>query len=83
MIIVIFKGENKMSIGVRLSDNLINEAKILAKVENRSVPGQIEYWAKIGKVAEQNPDLPFNLIREILIGLEELDSGQGIEYKFG
>ena len=72
-----------MSVAVRLSDNLIKDAKILAKVENRTVPGQIEHWAKIGKAAEQNPDLPLNMIREILIGLEELESKEGVEYKFG
>ena len=71
-----------MSVAVRLSNRLISDAKVLAKVENRSIPGQIEYWAKIGKAAEQNPDLPFRLIKDILIGMEELDADQGIEYKF-
>ncbi len=71
-----------MSIAVRISDELIKEAKTLSKVENRSVTGQIEYWAKIGKIAEQNPTLSFELIKEILIGIEELDSQLGTEYKF-
>jgi hypothetical protein len=72
-----------MSIAVRISDELIKEAKTLSKVENRSVTGQIEYWAKIGKIAEQNPTMSFALIKEILIGIEELDSKMGTEYKFG
>ena len=72
-----------MSIAVRISDELIREAKTLSKVENRSVTGQIEYWAKIGKIAEQNPTLSFELIKEILIGIEELENNQGFEYKFG
>lgn len=72
-----------MGIAVRISDKLINDAKIQSKVENRSLTGQIEYWAKIGKIAEENPDLPYTLLKEILIGLEQLDSGQGIEYTFG
>ena len=72
-----------MSIAVRISDELIKEAKTLSKVENRSVTGQIEYWAKIGKIAEQNPTLTFELIKEILIGIEELDNKRGTEYKFG
>ncbi len=72
-----------MSIAVRISDELIKEAKTLSKVENRSVTGQIEYWAKIGKIAEQNPTMSFELIKEILIGIEELDSKRGTEYKFG
>ena len=68
---------------VRISDELIREAKTLSKVENRSVTGQIEYWAKIGKIAEQNPTMSFELIKEILIGIEEVDSKRGTEYKFG
>ncbi len=72
-----------MSIAVRISDKLIKAAKIQSKVENRSLTGQIEFWAKIGKIAEENPDLPYSFIKEILIGLEQLDSGIGEEYRFG
>jgi len=72
-----------MSVAVRISSKIIDSAKIRAKVENRSVTGQIEYWAKIGKIAEENSDLSYRLIKELLIGLEELDSGQGTEYSFG
>ncbi|MCH8127223.1 ParD-like family protein [candidate division KSB1 bacterium] len=72
-----------MSIAVRISDKLIKAAKIQSKVENRSLTGQIEFWAKIGKISEENPDLPYSFIKEILIGLEQLDSGIGEEYRFG
>ncbi len=72
-----------MSTAVRISNKLVDEAKMRSRVENRSITGQIEYWAKIGKMAEENPDLPFSLIREILLGMEQLDSGKGTEYEFG
>ena len=72
-----------MSAAVRISDKLIRDAKLHSKVDNRSVTGQIEHWAKIGKCAEENPDLTYNLIKEILIGLEELNQGEYSEYKFG
>lgn len=72
-----------MSTAVRISEDLVEEAKIFSKIESRSITGQIEHWAKIGKIAEDNPDLTFKLIKEILIGIEELENGQGIEYKFG
>ncbi len=71
-----------MSNAVRISEKLIREARIQSKVENRSLNGQIEYWAKIGKMAEENPDLPFSLLKEMLIGIERLDNDQGIEYQF-
>jgi len=70
-----------MSISVRISDKLGNDAKIQSIIENRTLSGQIEYWAKIGKMAEENPHLPCSLLREILLGLEQLDSDQGKEYK--
>lgn len=72
-----------MSTAVRISDQLVDDAKIQSKVKNRSLTGQIEYWAKIGKIAEENPDLSYALIKEILTAVEELDNGKGIEYKFG
>ena len=72
-----------MSTAIRISDQVVKKARVISAVENRSLTGQIEYWVKIGKCAEENPDLTFHLIKEILIGIEELDDGQGTEYKFG
>ena len=36
-----------MSTAVRISHRLIDEAKVVSKVENRSITGQIEYWESI------------------------------------
>jgi len=68
---------------VRVSEGLVKEAKIYSKIDKRSLTGQIEHWAVIGKCAEQNPDLTYSLIKEILIGLEELEQGEVSEYSFG
>jgi len=72
-----------MATAVRVSDKLVSEAKLYSKLDSRSVTGQIEYWAKIGKCVEGNPDLTYGLIKEILVGLEELKQGECSEYKFG
>jgi hypothetical protein len=72
-----------MTNAVRVSENLVREARIFSKIDNRSVTGQIEHWARIGKCAEENPDLTYNLIKEILIGLVELEEGESSEYRFG
>ena len=72
-----------MSKAIRVSDELMRNARLYSRVDNRSVTGQIEHWAKIGRCAEENPDLTYSLIKEILIGLEELDQGEYSEYKFG
>jgi hypothetical protein len=71
-----------MATAVRVSEQLINEAKRFSRVDHRSVAGQIEHWARMGKCVEENPDLPYSLIKEILIGLEELEQGEKTEYVF-
>lgn len=72
-----------MTTAVRVSEDLVKEAKIYSKIDKRSLTGQIEHWARIGKCAEQNPDLTYSLIKEILIGIAELDQGELSEYSFG
>jgi len=69
-----------MSINVKLSETLVDQARRYAAIEHRSLPKQIEYWSRIGKIAEENPDLPFAMIREILIADQEVPVG---EYQFG
>ena len=60
-----------MSINVKLSKNLVEQARVFGSIEHRSVPKQIEYWSQIGQIAQENPDLPFSLIREILVADQE------------
>lgn len=60
-----------MSMAVRLSDSLIEEAQKYAVVNFRTVPKQIEYWSQIGRIAEENPELSIDFIKQILLGLEE------------
>jgi hypothetical protein len=72
-----------MSIAVKISDDLVAKAKVKSKVFKRSVAGQIEYWAQIGQIVEDNIDLPLPMIQDILIGKEQIKSGQGTPYVFG
>ena len=72
-----------MATAVRVSEELVRQAKIYSKIDKRSLTGQIEHWARIGKCSEENPDLTYSLIKEILIGLAELEQGESSEYKFG
>lgn len=65
---------------VKLSDDLVETAKRIAAVEHRSVPRQIEFYFRMAQIAEENPDLSFSLIREIM----KADSEDGAEeYTFG
>jgi hypothetical protein len=60
-----------MATPVKLSDELVNAARRSAEVYSRSVPKQIEYWSRIGKITEENPDLPYSFIKEILLAQQE------------
>jgi len=63
-----------MATAVRISEALVDEAKRFSRIDHRSLAGQIEHWARMGKCAEENPNLPYTLIKEILMGLDELNS---------
>jgi len=60
-----------MSVSVRLDDELVNQARTAAKAEFRTVQGQLEFWAKVGRAALDNPDLPADFIAESLISMSE------------
>ncbi|UZR30783.1 TA system antitoxin ParD family protein [Methylococcus mesophilus] len=60
-----------MSVSVRIDETLIEEARAAAKAEFRTVQGQIEFWAKVGRAALDNPDLPASFIAESLMALNE------------
>jgi hypothetical protein len=72
-----------MATAVKVSDDLFEKAKIKSKVFKRSIAGQIEYWAKIGQIVEENPDIPLPFIQDALIGREQIKAGQGTPYVFG
>lgn len=71
-----------MSAVVKLSDKLVAQAKRYASIDNRSIPKQIEHWAQIGRIAEDNPNLPYSFIKDILFALDESYYGEISEYSF-
>ncbi|MBE8189764.1 MAG: hypothetical protein HAW58_02595 [Candidatus Thioglobus sp.] len=60
-----------MSISIRVNENLYDQAKIQARAELRTIPNQIEYWARIGHAALDNPDLSIEMVEKILIAKNE------------
>lgn len=60
-----------MGMPVRINDELYAQAKAQAAAEHRSIAGQIEFWAKVGQAALDNPDLPAEFISESLISMAE------------
>jgi hypothetical protein len=72
-----------MSQSVKLPDELCELARRHAAVNSRSLAKQIEFWARIGKMAEDNPDLPYGFIRDSVISRQESQSGELTEYRPG
>ncbi|BBP42276.1 TA system antitoxin ParD family protein [Thiosulfativibrio zosterae] len=60
-----------MSTTVRINDRFYQEAKSQAKAELRSIPNQIEYWARIGKTALENPDMSIETIQKLILARHE------------
>lgn len=59
------------STSIRINQALYNQARNEAQSEHRTIAGQIEYWAKVGRAALDNPDLPVEFIAESLASLSE------------
>lgn len=59
------------SISIRIDQTLYDQAKIDAAAEHRTIAGQVEYWAKVGRAALDNPDLPVSFIAESLASMAE------------
>jgi len=55
----------------------------MAKALNRTPPKQIEHWAKIGKIMEDNPDLPYEFVKQAIVAEAEREAGELKDYDFG
>lgn len=60
-----------MSMPVRIDDRLYELAKAHAQAERRTIAGQVEFWAMVGKAALENPDLPIDFVRDLLVARAE------------
>ena len=68
---------------IRLDQTLVEKAAIMGKAFSRSTAKQIEYWAKIGKMMEDNPELSFEFVKQAMISKAEKEAGQLEDYNFG
>ena len=59
------------TVSVRIGEELVSAARLAAKAEFRTVQGQVEFWAKVGRAALDNPDLPASFIAESLMSMAE------------
>ena len=59
------------TVSMRIDESLVGAARVAAKAEFRTVQGQVEFWAKVGRAALDNPDLPASFIAESLMSQSE------------
>ena len=57
------------STSIRINQELYEQTKHDAIVEHRSIAGQIEFWARVGRAALGNPDLPMSFVAESLASM--------------
>ena len=56
---------------IRIDRTLYDQARMDAVAEHRTIAGQVEFWAKVGRAALDNPDLPVSFIAESLASMAE------------
>ena len=52
---------------VQIDEDLFKSAETESKANFRSIDNQINFWAKVGKNALENPDLPVDFVAKVLI----------------
>jgi hypothetical protein len=59
---------------VKISDELHDAAKLMAKAMSRSINSQAEYWMRIGKIIEQNPAITYSDVLKMLVNQASSES---------
>ncbi len=58
---------------VRLSDDLVEQARDAGKANHRSINGQIEYWVSLGRMLESSSVLSMQQLHAFIEGQLSLD----------
>jgi len=64
---------------VRINDALYREVRERAHAERRTIARQLEFWIRMGKASLDNPDLPIEFVKDLLIARAE---GQSLATPF-
>lgn len=59
------------STSIKIDQELYEQARRDAVLAHRTISGQIEFWARVGRAALDNPELPVSFIAESLAALAE------------
>ncbi|MFN0116979.1 MAG: TA system antitoxin ParD family protein [Elusimicrobiota bacterium] len=66
---------------IRLSNDLRKKLKNRAQLEHRSLSNQIEMILRFSIVAEENPELPYQFVKDILRAQAEKEMGLAKPFK--
>ncbi len=66
---------------IRLPKDIRKKVEIRAKIEHRSVSNLIERYLEIALIAEENPDLPGQFIKDIQEARAEKEMGLAKPFK--
>jgi hypothetical protein len=59
---------------VKISEELHDATKLMAKAMSRSINSQAEYWMRIGKLIEENPSITYAEVLKILVNQAALET---------
>lgn len=80
------KRASRTPIPVRFGEDELGFLRLIearANAEQRSISGQLKYYARLGMIAKDNPDLPMAFIEDVLVAQEESKAGLGTPYRWG
>lgn len=66
---------------IKIEDEFYAVAKRHAIAEHRSISSQVGYWAKLGKLALENQDLPVTFIKDILLAQHLKEDSEPFEFR--
>lgn len=73
----------KSVVTMRIEADVKRQLQAKARASRRPFSNLIGYYAFLGLVAEENPDLPLPFIKDVLEAIEEKKAGLGKPYKWG
>jgi ParD-like antitoxin of type II bacterial toxin-antitoxin system len=62
-----------MPAAIKLSDEFVNLARGESRIMGRSIAGQVEHWARLGRAVERAPGFDYERIRSVLSARESFD----------
>jgi hypothetical protein len=66
-------GRTLVPAAIKLSDRFVNLARSEGRVMGRSIAGQVEHWARLGRAVERSSAFGYERIRSVLSARDSFD----------